>query len=94
MKIPKEYAEKVKRYLELKAESEKLFEEVVAWLNEYSADGVYVDELFLTDEPTGYLQEDDEYCDQWTGYCEDDFHGNYYHQIEGSEEYVGFHYTS
>lgn len=94
MKIPKEYAEKVKRYLELKAESEKLFEEVVAWLTEHSADGVYVDELFLTDTPTGDLQEDDEYCDQWTGYCEDDFHGNYYHQVEGSEEYVGFHYTS
>ncbi len=86
MKIPKEYGDKVKRYIALHEESEKLFEEVSEWLNEYSADCVYINSLFITTAPTGQLQNDDEYCDQWAGYCEDDFSGNYYHQIEGSEE--------
>ena len=93
MKIPKEYGEKVKRYLELKAEEESLFNEVVDWLKEYGdADGICVERLFLTDRPTGELQNGDEYCDQHCGYLGDDFSGNYYHQIEGSDEYVGYYY--
>ena len=96
MKIPKEYGEKVKRYVDLCKESKKLFGEVVEWLNEYgSADGVYINDLFISNEPCGELQCDDEYCDQWRqGWAEDAFCGTYYHQIEGSDEYVGYSYES
>lgn len=95
MKIPQEVAAKVKRYVEVHNEAAELFKEVVAWLNENTgADAVYVESLFITKTPTGHLQEEDEYCDQHTGYCEDDFHGNYYHQIEGTDEYVGYYFTT
>lgn len=95
MKIPKEYGEKVKRYTELTEEASKLYEEVVSWLNENTgADAVSVDSLFITKTPTGHLQEEDEYCDQFTGYIEDDYYGNYYHQIEGTDEYVGYYFTT
>ena len=94
MKIPKEYGEKVKRCLVLQAEAQSLYWEVINWLKEYGrADGVYVDEIFLTDTPTGDLQDEDEYCDQWWGICGDDLNGYYYHQIEGSNEYVGYAYS-
>lgn len=96
MKIPKEYGEKARRYAELKKESETLFKEVADWLKENTeADAVYINDLFVTREPTGHLQEDDEYCDQWCqGWAEDAFAGRYYHQIEGTDEYVGYTYET
>ena len=95
MKIPKEYGEKVKRYEELTREAKQLFEEVGDWLNENTgADAVNIESLFITDKPTGRLQEEDEYCEQHQGYIEDDFYGNYYHQIEGTDEYVGYSFTT
>ena len=93
MKIPKEYAEKVKRYIELKEECGKLFAEVANWLNEVVGDEADIGDIFITAEPLGEPQDDDtEYCCQYTGYCADDYYGTYYHKIEGSEEYVGYSY--
>ena len=95
MKIPKELGEKVKRWNELTQEAAQLFQEVVDWLNENTgADAVSVESLFITKKPTGRLQEEDEYCDQHQGWIEDDYHGNYYHQIEGTDEYVGYYFTT
>ena len=95
MKIPREIAEKVKRYIELSDESQKLYRDVVKWLNENTgADAVYITSLFITQEPTGRLQDGDEYCEQWSGFLEDDYAGNYYHQIEGTNEYVGYSYET
>lgn len=95
MKIPQDVAAKVKRYVEVSSEANKLFKEVVEWLNENTgADAVYVESLFIAKTAYGKLQEEDEYCDQCRGYIEDDYYGNYYHQIEGSDEYVGYSYTT
>lgn len=96
MKVSRELADKVERYNELKKEAEKLWEEVTKWFYENTgADAVYIESLYITDKPTGRLQEEDEYCDQWNcGWAEDAFAGNYYHQIEGSQEYVGYSYST
>lgn len=90
MKVPKEIADKVKIYLD----GMKAFGEVVEWLNENTdSDGVYINDLFIVDEPTGHEQNDGEYCDQHSvGWCEDSFAGRYYHPIEGSHEYLGYYY--
>lgn len=95
MKIPKEIAEKVKRYTALNDEAQKLYKDVEEWLNKNTgADAVYIEDIFMTEEPTGILQEEDEYCEQWSGFCEDDYSGYYYHQIEGTNEYVGYRYST
>ena len=33
-------------------------------------------------------------CFEWSGFLEDDYAGNYYHQIEGTNEYVGYSYET
>ena len=95
MKVPKQIADKAKVYQEACETARKAFEDVVAWLNENTdgASGVYIDDLFVTGKPTGHLQSGDEYCDQHSvGYCGDSFAGKYYHPIEGSNLYLGYHY--
>ena len=95
MKIPKELGDKVKLYVEAHKEANRLYNEVVDWLKENTgADAVEVEDLFITKKPTGHLQEKDEYCEQHRGWCEDDYYGYYYHQIEGTDEYVGYHFVS
>jgi len=91
MKVPKEIADKVQKYQELKMQTDKLYEEIEEYFTtELDADGF--GEPFITDNPTGHLQNDDEYCDQHCVY-EDWYEGTYYHQIEGSEKYVGYSFN-
>lgn len=94
MKVPKEIAEKARAYQEATKVADQAFEEVCAWLNENTdADGVYINDLFIVDTPTGKEQDEGEYCDQHSvGWCEDSYEGKYYHPIEGSHEYLGYHY--
>lgn len=93
MKIPQEIAEKVRQYIEHNKLAKANFADVENWLKENTiAEGVGIEEIFITDKPTGSKQFGDEYCEQWTVYCEDDYRGNYYHQIENSDEYVGYYY--
>ena len=90
MKVPKEIAEKVNAY----REGQKAFQEVVAWLLENTGNDVFIEDLFIVDEPTGREQNDGEYCDQHSvGWCEDSFAGNYYHPIEGSPQYLGYSFS-
>lgn len=89
MKVPKEIADKVKIY----QEGQKAFEEVVEWLRATTDDYVFIEDVFIVDEPTGDEQNDGEYCDQYAvGCCEDSYAGNYYHPIEGSPQYLGYSY--
>lgn len=94
MNVPKEIADKAKAYQDAMAVANKAYEEVVEWLqNNTEADSVYIDDLFVVDKPTGKEQNDGEYCDQHsTGWSGDSFAGKYYHPIEGSNEYMGYHY--
>lgn len=93
MNVPKEIADKAKAYQEAMEVANKAYEEVVEWLQENTeADGVYINGLFVTDHPTGNEQGEGEYCEQHTGYCEDDYYGKYYHPIEGSNLYLGYNY--
>ena len=96
MKAPKHIGELAEKYLKLQKETRAAYKALADWLtNEAgSADGVYIDDIFITDEPHGQLQNEDEYCDQWTGYCEDSFSGTYYHPIEGTDKYLAFGYSS
>ena len=88
MKVSKEISEKVKKYQELKEESERLLEDIRKYfVEELGAEGFV--EPFISEKPTGDLQCEDEFCDQYQVY-EDCFKGNYYHKIEGSNKYVGY----
>ncbi len=92
MKCSKEMADKVAEYQKKKEEVDKLYEEIAEYFNEeLGADGF--DTPFIADKPIGDLQAcGDEYCDQRNPY-EDCYEGEYYHQIEGSDKYVGYSYS-
>lgn len=97
MKIPKEIADKVSQYQIAKKKAEILHEEIAKWLDENTdvADSVYVEDIYITENPTGKKQTaDGEYCEQHEfGDSGDSFYGEYYHQIEDSDKYVGYHYN-
>ena len=95
--MPKEIAYKVTEYQIAQRKAEQLWKEVTKWLNENTdADSVIIDEIYITDKPTGEKQtEDGEYCDQYEyGDSGDSFYGEYYHEIEDSDKYFGYHYSS
>lgn len=95
MRVPKEIADMALEYQDAKKKADELWEAVSEWLYENTeADGVYIDNIFISDEPTGSLQNGDEYCDQHCGYLEDDFYGNYYHPVEGEKYYLGYSYQT
>lgn len=88
MKCSKEIAKKVEKFQKAKTEAEKLHKEIKEYFEEeLGGEGFGIP--FITDNPKGNLQNDDEYCDQR---ClgEDWFCGTYYHKIEGSRKYVGY----
>lgn len=90
MKVSKEIAEKVEQYEALQNEANKLYKEIAEYFTEEcGAEGF--GEPFITDVPEGEEQVDGEYCDQVT-MGEDWYHGTYYHQIEGTDKYVGYSY--
>ena len=93
MKAPKEIAKKIREYKKLENRTKRLFKEITKWFNENGADGVSIEDIFVSVKPSGQNQNGDEYCDQssW-GDSGDSFSGSYYHQVEGSNEYVGYKY--
>ncbi|WP_053358774.1 hypothetical protein [Clostridium sp. IODB-O3] len=91
MKCSKEIAKKVEEYQKHQEEADKLYEEISEYFtSKLDAEGFNVP--FIADKPSGDLQNDDEYCDQRNPY-EDYYEGEYYHQIEGSDKYVGYSYS-
>lgn len=98
MKISKEIADKVKEYETAKKRTNALWNEITEWLVENTSVEVDVEEIgeiFIAEKPTGRkLKADGEYCEQHEfGDSGDSFYGKYYHQIEGSDKYVGYHYS-
>lgn len=95
MKVPKEIANRARIYEEAQKIASEAFKDVAAWLRENTeADGVYIEDLFVTNEPTGNDQGEGEFCDQRSvGYCEDSFAGRYYHPVEDSDIYLGYSYS-
>lgn len=95
MKIPKEIADKAAEYQTAQRKADNMWREVMEWLNENTdTEGVFVSDIYIADKPTGEKQsEDGEYCNQCQyGEGGDSFHGEYYHAIEGSDKYLGYHY--
>lgn len=94
MKVPQEIADKVKVFNEAMEVADKAYDEVTAWLRANTgADCVSIEDLFITNTPTGTEQNDGEYCDQTAvGWSGDSFSGCYYHPIEGSDKYLGYSY--
>lgn len=95
MKISKDLVCKVERYSELEEECHSLYEEIgstLTRLDEQNAD-VCIDDFYITDSPSGEPQGEGEYCDQWSGYIEDDYQGVYYYPLEGSGKYLAVKYT-
>lgn len=98
MKVPKEVATFVEEYEKINNQIKELHKELEAckkvfidWEKENSEAGVWIDDLFIVDKPTGEKQSDGEYCNQ-TCHGEDWFTGTYYYPIEGSDKYVAYTY--
>lgn len=92
MKVPKEIADKAERYETLKAEADKLHEELEEFANENGFEDSYVLDFGVSQEPEGEEQSNGEYCDQ----CmrgEDYGDGTYYYPIEGSTQYFWVRYS-
>lgn len=67
-------------------------EEIDVWCKEnLDMDGMCLDCADITDHHTGDEQatvSGREWCEQWTGYCEDDYHGHYYWETEYPGKYL------
>lgn len=75
-------------------QAQGLYAEVESWFKDNGADGVCMEDIFVSDKPRGKKQnKEGEYCDQVVaGSGEDSFYGSYYHQVEGENYYVGYKY--
>lgn len=94
-KVSQELAAKVNRYQELESECNRLYEEICSELIEFSAENadICINGFAIFDEPLGDPQGDGEFCDQYSGYIEDDYHGTYFYPIEDSDKYLGMSYS-
>lgn len=91
--ISKELAKKIRRFIKCNEEAQKLMKEIKAEMCEKDDDCSYMYDPFITDEPCGDDQGEGEFCNQWTGYCEDDYHGIYYYPLpQKKKAWVGFYY--
>ena len=92
MKCSKEMGKKVEEYQKYQEKADKLYDEIKEYFEEnLGAEGFEIP--YITDKPTGDLQRSgDEYCDQRNPY-EDCYEGDYYHQIEYSDKYVGYSFS-
>ena len=94
MKVTKELADKIRMFNKLQNQTNSLFEEITEELIRVSpvnAD-VCITGFDVYSEPAGEDQGDGEYCDQYSGFIEDDYNGTYFYPIEDSDEYVGMSY--
>jgi hypothetical protein len=84
-KIPKEIVDKIEQ-------RNKLNEEIGVWCEEnLDMDEMCSDCADITDYHTGDEQETvsgREWCEQWIGYCEDDYYGHYYWETEYLGKYL------
>lgn len=92
MRVPKELAEKAERYEKLKAEADKLYEELEEFANENGFEDFWVNGFGISQEQSGEEQLDGEYCDQWMD-GEGSGNGVYYYPIEGNTQYMWVEYS-
>ena len=92
MKISRKIARKIKKQAKARDKSNKLYEEIDEWFMKNDGDDTYRGSYNIVNEPCGDNQGDGEYCNQWSGYCEDDYHGIYYFPINHSKKYVAMEY--
>ena len=94
MQIPKDIAEKLRKLVDAQESVSCLKEELGQWFNENTgADAVYISDYFITDNPKGKPNGEDEYCCQ-TCHYEDYYTGTYYHRIEGTNLWGGYFYET
>ena len=91
MKINKEIVKKVIRLNKIEKEMESIRNELHEFFGNYMR-GAYINDYNIVSEPSGDVQDEGEYCDQWTGYSEDSGSGVYYYQIEDSKKFVAITY--
>lgn len=92
MRVPKELAEKAEKYEKLKAEIDKLYEELKEFADENGFEDFWVDDFGISQEPEGEEQLDGEYYDQYMN-GEDSGDGVYYYPIEESTQYMWVKYS-
>jgi len=98
MKAPENIVQIAKEYHRLKVQvdniekqMESLREQFIQWEGDT---GVYIEGLFIAEEPRGDLQRvGDEWCDQWQR-GDDWYTGTYYYATDKENEYVAYTYST
>lgn len=95
MTATKALADKIRTYQKLQEQTTTLFEEIEKELIKLSPENadICINDFDVYSEPAGEDQGDGEYCDQYSGPCEDDYHGTYFYPIEDSDKYIGMSYS-
>lgn len=92
MRVNKELMLKVRRYEQLSSELSEVVAELYAFFEDFF-DGCFIEGYFIADEPSGDVQSDGGYCDQYTGYICDSGNGVYYYPILDSDKYLAVKYS-
>lgn len=85
MTIPKEIASKIYEYQKAKEKADALYEEIEDYFNTIDNSCYYTD-FKITNNYSGKLQNNGEYCDEYFKY-EDSCNGIYYYPIENCDEF-------
>lgn len=92
MRVPKEIVDEVEKYQIAKKQMDDAFRKVEEWLRRKTtlSDNVVIDDIYIADKPAGIMQNYDGEIRIRDKYNHNE--GEYYHQIEDSDKYVGYHY--
>lgn len=97
MSVPKEIAEKVKRYQQLETEASKLYDELEVIFNsdDFLGDMVAINNVSLSDNPANIAEptENGEFNQIITRY-EDSVDGCYFVPVEDSDEFIAVRYST
>lgn len=95
MTVSKETLKKATRLEKILREVQTLRDELTAEFGKFfAADGCYITDFGVADEPFGDAQGDGEYCSQGCyGECSDSGYGTYFFPVAHSRKYVTVDYT-
>lgn len=96
MEIPKEVAEKVKKYECYMGVARSIFKDIENWIVDHVDPDIKVIDVFITQNPEGRCTADGDFIDAGE-VTPGTYHGTYYHKISESQknipEYMGIDFV-
>lgn len=92
MMVPDKITKKVERLEALNKEADAIYDELLEYFDNHGMDGVSSGSFSIAEEPSGILQNENEYCDQ-IQIGEDWYEGTYYYPTKDGR-YIAISYTT